>query len=53
MTGQGKTCPVRGIFSKPVWSDSGAVSNVFQDYDGTGMIEWIPMENTGKHCIWA
>lgn len=45
--------PMWDIFCKPVWSDSGAISNGFHNYDGTGMSEWVPVENTGKHCIWS
>lgn len=51
--GWGKTCPVWATFCRPVWSDATAVSNDFQNCEGTGMIECVPVENTGKHCIWA
>lgn len=43
-------CPAWCIFCKPLWSDSGSVSNDSQNCEGVGVIEWVPMKNIGKHC---
>lgn len=49
--GQGHTA--WGVFYKPAWTDSGAVSKGFSHCKEIEMIEWILMGNIEKQCIQA
>lgn len=49
--GQGRTA--WGVFCKPAWTGSGAVSKGFSHCKEIEMIEWILMGNIEKQCIRA